>query len=184
MNDRLPIEEEIAALMDAADEPDPALFQGLIEDDARRTLVGLLRALRREQTAVEDARAWARTVYDEVERANAPRLRTVAFLEEQVARVAEGLIPAGRKSVDVPGIARVQFTDRAGYLRIADAEAFVEALGADERERLVEWAPKVKGAEAKQYATEVQETTGETLPGTEFVPARTSVSIRWGEGRR
>ena len=180
MNDRLPIEEEIAALMDAADEPDPALFQGLIEDDARRTLVGLLRALRREQTAVEDARAWARTVYDEVERANAPRLRTVAFLEEQVARVAEGLIPAGRKSVDVPGIARIQYRDLKDDVRIAEPESFIDALGADERERLVEMRPHLKTNEAKAYARTVIEESGELMPGIERVEARRTTAIQWG----
>lgn len=80
------------------------------------------------------------------------------------------------KHVDLAGLGRIQFRDTAAGLRIADADAFMAALGPDERALLVETRDHLRTTEAKAYASKVLE-TGEIIPGVERTEATRSSSI-------
>lgn len=166
-----PAEQE-AFEFDTPEQVDAAAAAGL-----ERTVFGMLRQIARIDADLAAGDRWVAMMVEEEARRAAPLQAKRSFLEEQVKRIAQPLIPAGRKSVDVPGVGRIQYVDRKASFRIVDEPGFIAALGADERARLVEMRPKLRTNEAKAYVEEVVTSTGEQLPGVEIIPARRTATL-------
>lgn len=177
---RLPVDDEIAAAL--SEEGDFVVYR-ILEmwaRDQRRTFFGMLRQAKRIRDALEADATWHAMIESELARKNEGNVRSLAFLEAQIETLAEQLLTEDSKHVDVPGAGRVQYRDYAAAIRIADPDAFIAALDADERARLVETVEKLKTNDAKKYQEEVLKTEGGTLlPGVEEVPARRTATIEY-----
>lgn len=183
---RFPIDDQINAILLAASEHDnesgaSAAIDELSTEDRRRTVFGMLRAAGALVDEIKALTDYEARIHAEVARAADPKKRQLAWLEEQIKRVAEPLLTGKAKNVDMPGAGRVQFRDYAETLRVADDEAYIAALDADERERLVELRPHLKTVDAKQYAATVLAEHGELMPGMERIEARRTASISYSQ---
>lgn len=181
---RLPIDDQIGAIVEAAQEfgnedGASAAIDELSAEDRRRTLFGMLRAAGALENEIRELTEYLARVQAEVQQAALPKKQRLAWLEEQIKRTAEPLLTGKTKNVDMPGAGRVQYRDYSEALRVADAEAFIAALDADERERLVELRPHLKTLDAKQYAATVLADHGEVMPGVERVEAHRTASISY-----
>ena len=123
-------------------------------------------ATRWKAIAVEDADDTLRRIDD--------RMRD---LKGQIELLAEDFLVGDSKHVDLAGLARIQFRSTEAGLRIADADALIASLGADERALLVETRDHLLTTEAKKYAEKVLEESGEVLPGVIRTEAQRSASI-------
>lgn len=152
----------------------------LPEDERRRLLYGQLKDGQQLACEIEELEKQRRMVVGEYDSALSRLRERLEQVESAVTPLAESLLPGKAKHYDVPGVARVQFRDYQRDVRIADPDTFIEALGADERNELVEMRPKLKTTEAKAYAKAVIETEGgEILPGVEVVPERRMVTVKF-----
>lgn len=150
--------------------------------DNRRTLFNLLRQYQQIERSSEESRRWLNTVAATVQAENDRRQTALRFLDEQIARLAKPLIPEGKKSVDVPGIGRIQFRMQPEGARISDQESFLAWAKENEARDLIRTKEEVKVAEAKQYVLDCFKDTGELPPGSEYVPEdeHASHSITFG----
>lgn len=169
MTDDPPIDDELEAILAARD--------ASRLDRSRRTLFGLMRALARVRASKRDRGEWVMTVINEANAASEKDMATETFLVANIEAIAPDFLLEGSKHVDVPGAGRIQFTDRKAGLRIADADAFIAGLGADERALLVEQRDHLRTTEAKTYAANVLQESGELIPGTERTEARRDSTI-------
>lgn len=163
---------EFAETMQTPAEPSP-------ERD-RRALVMLLRqyqSIEREQ--VEQC-AWMDAITAVYREDTDRRSMTLASLTEAIEELAKDLRLEGSQHVDVPGIARLQFTTTKPYLRVADPDAMVEWARAHEEFGLLEFVPasvKPVTNAAKALAEKTLAESGEVLPWAEQVPAVTTMKI-------
>lgn len=158
----------------------------LIEQDSRRVMFGMASAARRMRDELAADAAYLRMVADEIDRKNTSRRTQAAWLEEQVKQVAETLLPEGSKHVDMPGIARVQFTDRKRTVKIDDPEAFIEWAAEFGHTELYEEKTTLKVNDAKAVAKTALLEMGNLLPGVEDVPGERTSVLQWAappEGR-
>lgn len=169
VNDGLPIDDELEAILAARD--------ASRLDRSRRTLFGLMRALARVRAQMVERRSWANMVAEELNSGLTADIETEKWLESSIEAIAPDFLLEGSKHVDVPGTGRVQFTDRKAGLWIADADAFMASLGADKRELMVEMRPHLLTNEAKKYAEAVLQESAEVLPGVERTEAHRDASI-------
>ena len=181
----LPVDEEIAEVVRLLDiDSESAQARLLTAGDVRRTLFGLMRHAEAILAEFEEQDLQLRMIQDEVDRARHPKLRALHFLEEQIKALAEPLLAGKSKHVDIVGAGRVQFRDYQAGVRIEDPETFISALGADERERLVEMRPHLRTGDAKAYAATVLADHGEIIPGAAHVEAHREASIDYSGGVR
>lgn len=138
----------------------------------------MMRDYQQVSLEIDEAVAWRRAAEMESSETLARLGARRDDLKGQIEALAADFLVGDSKHVDLPGIGRVQFTDRQPSLRITDHEAFMGALGADERARLVEQKPHINIIEAKKYAETVLAETGEVLPGTERSEARRDAAIQ------
>lgn len=192
---RLPVDDEIeqiartASMVGAVDEDDARAMEDDAreqlrqhwERDSRRTLAGMLRTARRIRAELDEDAKYLAMIAAEIERKNAGKRGSLAFLEQQAQALGEQLLVVGSKHVDVPGAGRLQFTDRKAGVRIADPLAFIAALDADTRPSLIEIVEKLKTNDAKKYAEAVLQQDGELLPGVERVEAQRTATIAYDE---
>lgn len=169
MTDDLPIDDELEAILAARD--------ASRLDRSRRTLFGLMRAAAREQASAVDAETWGETVADEVRARVARAKERFDWIEAQIKILAPDFLLEKSKHVDIPGAGRVQFKDYEPSLRVSDPDAFIASLGADERKLLVEQRDHLRTNEAKTYATNVLQESGEVIPGIERIPAHRESNI-------
>lgn len=173
---RLPVDDEIAGWLEAVGELADDLERDALAEsiskhagiDLRRTIYGLMRAIRTEVRAVEDQEQWLRDIAGEVRAGNARRQQTIDFLSEQVARIAESLIPEGKKSVDVPGLGRIQWRKVPEAVLVHDDEPVIAWLKASNREDLIRVKEEVRKADAKPVLLEHFKETGELIDGTAY----------------
>ncbi len=189
LREPLPIEEEVAAMALTATgeegEADETLSR-LIEQDSRRVMFGMASAAQRMRQEMAADAAYLRMIADEIDHKNASRRTQAAWLEAQVTKVAETLLPEGSKHVDMPGIGRVQFTNRKRTVRIDDPEAFIAWARENERAELYEERTVLLTNEAKRVAKVTLLEGGVLLPGVEDVPAERTSVLQWAappEGR-
>lgn len=150
----------------------------MAERDALWTVAGMMRAARRISAELDRSALYLTRLEAEISRRNASKVRQYEFLCELIREYGESLLLPGSKHVDVPGVGRIQYRDIKESLSIKDHDAFMGALDADEKARLVEMRPHLKTNEAKQYQQAVLETEGgQLLPGVERVEARRTASI-------
>lgn len=174
------IDQEIADVLErvASDAPpEQSELDAIWLADSRRTAFGMMRALAAAQRVIDDHETYLAMVEDETRRAIAPMLQRAAWLKAQLIPLCELLLPPGTKHVDFPAVGRAQFRDYQASLRIDDPDAFIAALGAEERARLVEMKPKLLTVPAKAYAQQVLDDHGELMPGVERVEAHREASI-------
>lgn len=148
------------------------------EAASRRQLYAMLRDLRQVDAEIAEQQRWVTVAIEEAQ-VTVARLRVrKTDLEDRIASEGEMFLVGDSKHVDIPGMGRIQYVDHQAALRIADDKAFIAALGADERARLVEQRDHLKTNEAKAYAdTVLKDGDGELIPGVERVPARREHSI-------
>ena len=183
----LPIDARIDAILwagvsldfDSAESEARAMLDELSAEDRRRTVFGMLRAASALHAEISELTEYLARVQAEVQQSTMPKKQRLVWLEEQIKRTAEPLLTGKTKNVDMPGAGRVQYRDYSEALRVADAEAFIAALDADERERLVELRPHLKTLDAKQYAATVLAEHGEVMPGVERVEAHRTATISY-----
>lgn len=155
-------------------------------EDVRLVLLEKMRQYREYQAQIAEVereaelqRAEITAWLDAVDRSAAERTAVARSqskeLSEEIERLARLLVPRDehgkptRKHEDIPGLGRVKWVKRSAGMRIVDAEAFMGSLGADERARLVEQRPHLRTNDAKQYALEVMQATGEVVAGVERI---------------
>lgn len=196
---RLPVDDELGALIERFNE-DLAAMPYSTDDveahfvnrlaleasvDARRTVYGLMREIRAKVRQVEDQEAWLRTIAAEVTAANAKRQRTIEFLSEQAKRIAKDLIPEGKKSVDVPGIGRIQWRKVPEAVVISDEDALLAWIKEQDPEQglsdYIRVKEEVKKGEVKPVLLGIFKDDGELPAGTEYQAevALGSSSIQW-----
>lgn len=166
---QLPIDDEIEAVLR---ERDASRL-----DRSRRTLLGLMRALARVRARKQARADWFEMVVREAAAAGASDTQAEDWLSASIEAIAPDFLLEGSKHVDVPGAGRIQYRDTPAGLRIADAEAFMASLGADERARLVEQRPHLLTTEAKKYAEAVMAESAEILPGVERTEAQRTATM-------
>ena len=142
-------------------------------------LVGLMRAAGELSDEIESLREYLASVQREVEATVSGKASRLAWLEQQIKATAEPLLTGKSKNVDLPGVGRVQYRDYSEALRIADAEAYIAGLAADERARLVEMRPHLKTVAAKAYAATVLADHGEVMPGVEVIEAHRTATVSY-----
>lgn len=151
-----------------------------LDDEAasRRQLYAMLRDLRQVDAEIAEQQRWVTVAIEEAQ-ATVARLRArKADLEERIASEGEMFLVGDSKHVDIPGMGRIQYRDYDPTLRIADPQAFMDALNADERALLVQQRDTLKTNEAKAYAdTVLHGGDAVILPGVEIVPPRREHSI-------
>ena len=187
----LPIESEIDDLLarvaaanelgdDENDFGSRETLAKLEADDARRLLYGLMAEARSIRAECDAQDRWITMIKAEEERRRAPKLRSLAWLETEIKRLAEPLIAGKTKHVDVPMLGRIAYRDMARRVRLTVEEDFIGALPVEEFSRLVEMQPRLKQrADAVEYAKRVLTDTGEVMPGTEVVEAHRTASISY-----
>lgn len=179
----LTIDEQIADAVAAAARGDDGIarerLDALTTEDRRRALYGLLRAAGELSEEIAAIEAYRRIVLAEIDATLSGKSIRLEWLETQIKATAEPLLAGKAKLVDMPGAGRVQFRDYEASLRIADPDAYIESLDADERERLVEMVQKLKTNDAKAYAATVLADHGEIMPGVERIEARRTATISY-----
>jgi len=179
----LPVDDQIADAISAFARGDDDIAVSTVDqlsaDDRRRTLFGMMRAAGELDAEIAALEAYRRIVDAEIAATVSGKTNRKAWLEEQIKRTAEPLLTGKSKNVDMPGAGRVQYRDYGETLSIADPEAYIAALDADERERLVELRPHLKTNDAKQYAATVLAEHGEVMPGVERIPARRTATVSY-----
>ena len=187
--DRLPVDAEVDELLErvteSGDEITPeqrAELDAILLSDSRRMAFGMMRAAAQLKAEIQDRRAWVAMIAAEVERDLAPRIRSLEWVEGQIEDVGEVLLVGKSKTVTIPGLGKIAYFDHQAWLSIADDEAFMGALSADERAVLIEQRPHLKRNDAKAYAQRVHESTGALLPGVERIEAQRTASIRYAAG--
>lgn len=172
-------EQTITDLLDDGEvEPITETLDELWAQDAKRTLFGMMALGKRLRGDIEERNAWLATVREEVTQGIALDAEKLAFLEEQIERLASGLLVGKSQHVDVPGMGRVQYRSFGATVKIADPEAFMSALNAEDREALVEMRPHLRTTDAKKWA--LDEIKAGALPeGVERVEARTTGTVTY-----
>lgn len=163
---------EFAETMQTPAEPSP-------ERD-RRALVMLLREYQRAVRDARDAEEWFDAIFAVHTDERITRDRTIVSLTEAIEELAKDLRLEGSQHVDVPGIARLQFTTTKPYLRVADPDAMVEWARQHEEFALLEFVPasiKPVTNAAKALAEKTLAESGEVLPWAEQVPSVTTMKI-------
>lgn len=183
---RLPVDAEVDELIErmteTGDEITPeqrAELDAMVLSDSRRMAYGMMRAAAQLKAEIQDRRQWLSMISTEVERELATKIRSLEWLEVQLEDVGEVLLVGKSKTVTIPGLGKIAYSDHQARLSIADDEAFMDALGADERAVLIEQRPHIKRNDAKAYAQRVLEETGALLPGVERIEAQRTASIRY-----
>lgn len=196
---RLPVDDEFAALIEAFNSDIEAMPYSAADVEAqfvnrisleasldtRRTVYGLLRAIRSEVRQVDEQEAWLASITAEVRSANAKRQRTIDFLSEQVERLAKDLIPEGKKSVDVPGIGRIQWRKVPEAVVIQDEDALLAWLKEQDPEQglgeYIRTKEEIKKGEIKPVLLGIFKDDGALPAGTDYQPevALGSSSIQW-----
>jgi hypothetical protein len=169
----LPVEDEVWGLADEHD---------LIAEwhrDPRRLLVGMLAHIRRLNAEMAEDEAFLQTIVEELHRKNSPKKMRAQWLEEQVKALAESLLPEGSKHVDVPGIGRIQYSDKRTAVKVEDADRLLKWAKEHERRDLYESREHLLTNDAKKVALEALLTDGELLPGVMEVPAHKAARIEW-----
>lgn len=142
-----------------------------------RDLFGVLRAMQKEQAQRAQIEEYRRVVNGECEVAIGLINARIAELETNVREIASALLPDGSKHIDLPGMARIQFMDRAPSFTVSDPAVLLEWAVAHERDDLVEHKPTLRKSVAIEAAK-----NGEALPGVDPVEGKRHMSVRW-EGR-
>lgn len=150
---------------------------GDIAADRRRQLYAMLRDLRQVEAEIAEQQKWIVVAMEDAQATVARLQARKADLEAQIGSEGELFLVGDSKHVDIPGMGRIQYRDYDPTLRIADDKAFIAALGADERARLVEKRDHLLTNEAKAYAAVVMAGSSEILPGVERIPARREHTI-------
>jgi hypothetical protein len=148
-------------------------------EDPRRMLIGMLAHIRRLNAEMAEDEAFLQTIVEELHRKNSPKKMRAQWLEEQVKALAESLLPEGSKHVDVPGIGRVQYSDKRTAVKVEDADRLLKWAKEHERRDLYESREHLLTNDAKKVALEALLTDGELLPGVMEVPAHKAARIEW-----
>jgi len=122
---------------------------------------------------VEASRRAANTAHDERQRALEARRRAAV---DTAAVIAEPLVPRGKKSVDVPGLGRVQYRTYAARPVIANYADLLDWAIENERTDIYQRVPKLDGV-AAQALVKAEYANGHLLPGVEPVEERTTCTV-------
>jgi len=122
---------------------------------------------------VEASRRAANTAHDE--RYVELRAR-LAAATDTAAVIAEPLVPRGKKSVDVPGLGRVQYRTYAAHPSLTDPADLLDWAVENERTDIYVRVPRLDGVAAKALV-KAEYANGHLLPGVEPVEERTTCTV-------
>lgn len=144
---------------------------------ARRALYAVTRDYFQTADEYTEALAWRQVAIEHSDETLGRLDGRIRDLKGQIELLAADFLVGNSKHVDLAGLGRIQFRDTPAGVRIADAEAFMASLGADERARLVEQRPHLLTTEAKKYAEAVMAESAEILPGVERTEAQRTATL-------
>ena len=182
------------ALAIAADADRQAALAALADahdvERRRRVLSSMIASAASMWARVEHYGDHLSRVEDETQEKTRPLVARARELERVIADAALEFVPAGTKTLDLPGLGSISYTDRKATVRITDHDALIESADehgyfADllETVEVRQWKDKKAALPAvKAFEEEMRKAKGITqmLPGVEEVEAKTTSQIKYG----